>query len=110
MSETGWMFSAIGAPDLMAPDAPVQTWKPWLHDVLIIAAAVLVLFCIVLALIWIIRGKRNSDPALNSLSGKAPDKGWLGLRKRHRKYKRRFPTLAETGGLPPKRTEQGKGA
>lgn len=102
-------FAALGTPDLMAPDAPVQTWKNWIHDVLIISAAVLALFCIALAIIWAARGRNSralevQSAAPDTAENKSEVKTWFGFKKRRRKYKRRFPTLAESGGLPPKRT------
>lgn len=37
--------------------------------------------------------------------GKSDDKGESGGKRRRRRHRRRNPTLAETGGLPPIRTE-----
>ncbi|MGC8830239.1 MAG: hypothetical protein ACP5MG_10720 [Verrucomicrobiia bacterium] len=101
-------FSALGSSDLMAPDAPVQNWKPWTQGALMIVAAVLVLFCLALAVIWAVKGRKSIQQFSVTAEAKnaAADNGWFGFKKRRRKYKKRFPTLAENGGLPPRRKNQ----
>ncbi|MGC8744560.1 MAG: hypothetical protein ACP5T0_11840 [Verrucomicrobiia bacterium] len=104
------IFALAGAPDLTAPDAPSQNWRPWTNGVLVIAAAILVIFCLALAIIWAIKGRKTAQQ-FAATSASEPNnssdiKNWLGFKKRHRKYKRRFPSLAENRGLPPKRTER----
>ncbi len=98
-------FLALTPSDLSAPVEPVQSLNPWVYSVLIIAAAVLTLFCIALTIIWIFKNRGESVENTNGSPENGQTKNWLGLKKRHRKYKRRYPTLADVKGLPPKRSE-----
>jgi len=79
-----------------------------------IVAIVLVTMIITL---WIASGRvtlRHSDPRRDESRqqrssrkwfGRSDDKAGSGKRRRRRSHRRRNPTLAETGGLPPIRSE-----
>lgn len=99
------LFLASTPPELPVPSTPAQNLSPWVHSIIIVAGSMLALFCVALAIIWIFKNgnktKENSDASPEN--GQA--KNWLGFKKRHKKYKKRYPTLADVGGLPPKRTE-----
>ncbi len=98
-------FLASTPSDLPVPATPVQNLSPWVYSVLIVVAAVLVLFCIALLIIWVFKNSNKTEEKSDAPPQNGQAKNWLGLKKQHRKYKRRYPTLADVGGLPPKRTE-----
>jgi hypothetical protein len=98
-------FLALTPSDLSVPVEPVQSLNPWFHSVLIVVAAVLTLFCLALSIIWIFKNSSKPEKQPNGSPENGQTKNWLGLKKRHKKYKRRYPTLADVKGLPPKRSE-----
>jgi hypothetical protein len=76
-----------------------------LTPVMLVVGAVLVL-----ALIWAIFLRRSErDPRSRVLSEDAPSSGRRRRRHRRREHRRSNPTLAETGGLPPAKTEPEQG-
>lgn len=98
------ILSAVNTADLLAPDTYPQPSSPWLSNVLIVLGIILALFCVALMIVWTFREKKPAiatDPIKNNNS--SGEKGLFFQKHRHRKYKRRFPTLAEKGGLPPKK-------
>lgn len=90
-------------PDLNAPDAPVPIWKAWTKDFFAIIILSLVILAFLAILAYLIRRKKTSTIKIDNRYEELEDDLSLFNRKskRKRKYKRRYPTLAETGGLPP---------
>lgn len=104
------ILSAVNVADLLAPDAPLEPSSPWLTEILIIIGLLLSLFCVALMIIWVFRERKPAIVAEQGVShvnsGSTGRWGTFISKRRHRKYKKRFPTLAEKGGLPPKKEEQ----
>ncbi|HEY9173557.1 MAG TPA: hypothetical protein VI136_14825 [Verrucomicrobiae bacterium] len=103
------------------PEPQSNLSQQTMRDVFIIVAVVLGLTALLLAWALVIRKPRRrhgshhkpEDPAtlVRYRQAQNEDQGLLSLLKpKHRRRKRRFhhrnPTLAETGGLPPPRSEQ----
>jgi hypothetical protein len=106
------LFSSLGgAPSLFGVVLTLQTVIQYL---IYIVAIVLVT---VVATLWVASGRvtlrqSNGRPdeqrrrrSSRRWFGGSDDKGESGGKRRRRRHRRRNPTLAETGGLPPIRTE-----
>lgn len=110
MNTINVILSAINPADLFAPDAMEKPSSPWLSEVLIVLGLVLALFCVALMIVWVFREKKAEivmeTATKQDSSVSSTGLGALLNKHRHRKYKRRFPTLAERGGLPPKKGER----
>ncbi|HEX5220307.1 MAG TPA: hypothetical protein VFZ59_12120 [Verrucomicrobiae bacterium] len=67
----------------------------------------------VVATLWVASGRvtlRQSKGRSDESRRRRPSRGWFGRsddagKRRRKRHRRRNPTLAETGGLPPIRTE-----
>ena len=108
MSVMNGILSAVNTAELLAPDTYPKPSSPWLSNILIILGLILALFCVALMIVWAFRERKPliaTDPETkNDVTTK--ERGLFFQKSRHRKYKRRFPTLAEKGGLPPKKENQ----
>ena len=106
------LFSSVSNASLMF--GAVLTLQTAIQYLVYIVAIVLVT---VVATLWVASGRvtlrqshgrpdeqRRRRSSRRSF-GKSDDKGESGGKRRRRRHRRRNPTLAETGGLPPIRTE-----
>ncbi|MCX7872292.1 MAG: hypothetical protein N2487_03300 [Verrucomicrobiae bacterium] len=99
-------LSAVDAADLL-PGALPEASNPWLSEALIVVGLILALFCVALMIIWALKEKKTvvaTEKTTNHDNSNSSG-GWGSFfsKRHHRKYKKRFPTLAEKGGLPPRK-------
>lgn len=101
-----------GAPSVFGAALPVQTVIQYLiYIVAIVLVTVVVTLWIASGRVTLRQSNRRSDEHRRRRSarrwfGSADDKDDSGSkRRRRRRHRRRNPTLAETGGLPPIRTD-----
>jgi hypothetical protein len=106
-------FSSFG--DLPATFGAALVLQTVVQYLVYVVAIVLVT---VVATLWVASGRvtlrqSNGRPdeqrrrrSSSRWFGRTDDKGESGGKRRRRRHRRRNPTLAETGGLPPIRTEE----
>jgi hypothetical protein len=99
------IFAALDLPAALPPPTEAGTLNPQFHDAMLILSggAAIALFAILI--FFLIHKAKNPNLASASVAAlPAHERSSLfGSKRRRKKRFQRNPTLAETGGLPPRR-------